>query len=105
MIDFLRDEVGLEDDEAMVKVIKKFPEVLGHKLDDRLRANVKLLGEKWKIEGATLTSTVLRRPEILGYNVDCVTVGEGGCLVSQRVVQTECMATVCFPKLCVSNIL
>lgn len=78
-LDFLYKEIGLEQEEV-AKVLKKFPEVLGQKLDERLRANVKRLAEAWKIEGDTLKSTCMRRPEILGYNIDCVTVGDGGCL-------------------------
>eukprot|EP00873_Tetraselmis_striata_P011066 jgi/Tetstr1/431330/TSEL_021021.t1 len=39
-------------------------------------ANVTELEKTWKIKGPTLSATLKRRPEILGYNVDCL----GNCL-------------------------
>lgn len=73
-LDYLRS-LSLSD-EDLGKVLKKFPEVLGCKLEDELKSNVKLLEKEWGIKGKTLRNLLLRNPKVLGYNVDC----KGDCM-------------------------
>lgn len=74
ILDYLRS-LSLSD-EDMVKVLKKFPEVLGCRVEDELMANVKILEKDWSIKGKSLQNLLLRNPKVLGYNVDC----KGDCM-------------------------
>ncbi|KAL1295313.1 hypothetical protein HN51_056202 [Arachis hypogaea] len=74
VLDYLRSLNLSEDD--MFKLLKKFPEVLGCKLEEELKANIKILDEQWGIKGKSLRNLLLRNPKVLGYNVDC----KGDCM-------------------------
>lgn len=74
ILDYLRS-LNLSDDD-LSKLLKKFPEVLGCKLEEELKGNVKILKEQWSIEGKSLRNLLLRNPKVLGYNVDC----KGDCI-------------------------
>lgn len=78
VLSFLQDTVGLSPEEVG-RVVKVFPEVLGQQPDLRLAENTRHLDKQWKITGAALKSTVQRRPQILGYNVDCAGDCVGEC--------------------------
>mmetsp|Transcript_39399 Transcript_39399/g.102063 ORF Transcript_39399/g.102063 Transcript_39399/m.102063 type:complete len:223 (+) Transcript_39399:176-844(+) len=68
-------ELGIKGND-LIGYINKFPNVFGCSVEDLLKANVTELEKTWKIKGPTLSATLKRRPEILGYNVDCL----GNCL-------------------------
>lgn len=74
ILDYLRT-LSLSDDD-ICKLLKKFPEVLGCKLEEELRNNVMLLEKEWGIKGKSLRSLLVRNPKVLGYNVDC----KGDCM-------------------------
>lgn len=74
ILDYLRT-LSLSDDD-ICKLLKKFPEVLGCKLEEELRNNVMLLEKEWGIKGKSLRNLLLRNPKVLGYNVDC----KGDCM-------------------------
>lgn len=54
-------------------------QVFGCSLDEQLKSNVKELEEKHNLRKKILTGVLKRRPEILGYNVDCTATG-GSCV-------------------------
>ncbi|KAM3305861.1 hypothetical protein P3S67_012730 [Capsicum chacoense] len=74
ILDYLRS-LNLTDDD-LIKLLKKFPEVLGCSLEDEMKNNVEILAKQWGIEGKTLRNLLLRNPKVLGYNVDC----KGDCV-------------------------
>ncbi|MED6184867.1 hypothetical protein PIB30_051592 [Stylosanthes scabra] len=74
VLDYLRS-LNLSDDD-LSKLLKKFPEVVGCKLEEELKANVKILDKQWGITGKSLRNLLLRNPKVLGYNVDC----RGDCM-------------------------
>ncbi|KAJ4845542.1 hypothetical protein Tsubulata_036639 [Turnera subulata] len=74
ILDYLRS-LGLSDGD-LLKVLKKFPEVVGCSLEHDLKTNVKILEDKWGIRGKQLRNLLLRNPKALGYNVDC----KGDCI-------------------------
>eukprot|EP00249_Psilotum_nudum_P011217 c23032_g1_i3 orf=125-838(+) len=74
ILDFLR-ELGLSNSDLLI-VLKKFPEVLGCKLEEELRSNALILNRTWGISGNSLQRLLLRNPKVLGYNVDC----RGDCM-------------------------
>ncbi|XP_057502491.1 uncharacterized protein LOC130786237 isoform X3 [Actinidia eriantha] len=74
VVDYLRS-LNLSD-EDLSKLLKKFPEVLGCRLEDELRTNVQVLEKEWGIKGKSLRNLLLRNPKVLGYNVDC----KGDCM-------------------------
>lgn len=71
-------ELGIKGSDLQAYV-SKFPYLFGCSLEGLLKANVAELEKTWKIKGATLTSTLKRRPEILGYNLDCLGDCKGEC--------------------------
>lgn len=73
-LDYLR-QLGLSEDAKLAKVVKGFPEVLGCGVDDQLKQAVEVLEKTWKMRGPVIANTVMRRPQVLGYNYDC----EGDC--------------------------
>lgn len=73
-LDYLRS-LALSDD-GLCKLLKKFPEVLGCKLEDEVKNNVKVLEKDWGIKGKPLRNLLLRNPKVLGYNIDC----KGDCM-------------------------
>lgn len=76
-ISYLND-LGLEDADLM-GVIKKFPEVLGCDVETRLKNNVAVLENQWKMKGMVITNTLKRKPEILGFTIDCYGDCAGEC--------------------------
>ncbi|CAL1409995.1 unnamed protein product [Linum trigynum] len=74
ILEYLRS-LGLSDDDIL-KVLKKFPEVMGCSLEDDLKKNVGILEKVWAIKGKSLKNLLLRNPKVLGYNVDC----KGDCI-------------------------
>ncbi|EFJ18921.1 hypothetical protein SELMODRAFT_58739, partial [Selaginella moellendorffii] len=73
-VEYLKS-LGLSDAEVS-GLMKKFPEILGCKLEEEIQGNVGVLDVTWGISGRTLKSLVLRKPQVLGYNVDC----KGDCM-------------------------
>ncbi|KAK9080174.1 hypothetical protein SSX86_001849 [Deinandra increscens subsp. villosa] len=67
--------LGLSNDDV-IKILKKFPEVVGCSLENELKANIQILEKQWGIKGKTLRSLLLRNPRVLGYIVDC----KGDCM-------------------------
>ena len=61
------------------KVVTKFPEVLACDVDSQLESNAKELEDKWFMKGPAVTGVIKRRPEVLGYNVDC-NLTTGACV-------------------------
>ena len=77
VIDYLA-EIGIKGND-LVKYVGQFPYIFGCDIEELLKANVNELEKTWKIKGATLTATLKRRPEILGYNLDCYGDCKGEC--------------------------
>ncbi|KAG6549404.1 hypothetical protein Mapa_009123 [Marchantia paleacea] len=69
----LGKSTGLTDDQ-LAAVVKKFPEVLNCK--DTIETNIGILDKEWGIKGNTLKNLIVRKPQVLGYNVDC----KGDCV-------------------------
>ena len=63
----------------VAKVVDEFPEVLGCSVEDRLAANVAQLEKQWKMQGPAIKGVVLRRPDVLGFNLDCLGDCAGEC--------------------------
>jgi len=59
----------------LLKVLKLFPEVIALSMDTQNAAVAKLQGE-FKLQGDVLMRAIVRKPQILGYEVDC----EGSCV-------------------------
>lgn len=72
-LDHLRS-LGLSD-EQLVDVVKQFPETVGLDLEKRIKPNIELMGKSFFIKGKMLPKTLARKPQALGYAVDC----EGDC--------------------------
>jgi len=69
---------GLTESEIK-QVVVKFPEILACSVESRLTANVNELQDKWFIQGPAVGGVIKRRPEVLGYNVDC-NLSQGACV-------------------------
>ena len=79
LLEFLEEECALTA-ENIADVIERFPEVVGCSVEDQLQAAVDHLAKTSFIpKGKFRTKTVLRKPEFLGYNIDCTAVGSGSC--------------------------
>ncbi|CAH9109168.1 unnamed protein product, partial [Cuscuta europaea] len=52
-LNYLRMNLNLTDDD-ICKVLKKFPEVLGCRLEKEMKNNVQVLAKQWGIEGKSL---------------------------------------------------
>ncbi|KAI3686860.1 hypothetical protein L1987_80549 [Smallanthus sonchifolius] len=74
IIDYLTC-LGLSDDDV-IKILKKFPEVVGCSLENELKTNIQILEKQWSIKGKSLRNLLLRNPKVLGYIVDC----KGDCM-------------------------
>ncbi|KAL8216210.1 hypothetical protein R6Q57_023047 [Mikania cordata] len=74
IIDYLTG-FGLSDDDV-IKILKKFPEVVGCSLENELKTNIQILEKQWGIKGKSLRNLLLRNPKVLGYIVDC----KGDCM-------------------------
>lgn len=78
-IDFLLDGCGLTEAD-LPAFVEKFPEVLGCSVDDQLQVAVDTLAKSYFIpKGKFLVKTLKRKPECLGYNLDCTAIGSGAC--------------------------
>jgi hypothetical protein len=77
VIDYLA-ELGIRGND-LIKFVGKFQYVFGCDVEDLLKANVTELQNTWKIKGTALTATLRRKPEILGYNLDCLGDCKGEC--------------------------
>ncbi|KAJ0923247.1 putative transcription regulator mTERF family [Helianthus annuus] len=62
--------LGLSDDD-LIKILKKFPEVVGCSLENELKTNIEILEKQWSIKGKSLKNLLLRNPKVLGYIIDC----------------------------------
>ncbi|BBN10168.1 hypothetical protein MPTK1_5g01460 [Marchantia polymorpha subsp. ruderalis] len=69
----LAKSTGLTDDQ-LAAVVKKFPELLN--CIDTIETNIGILDKEWGIKGNTLKNLIIRKPQVLGYNVDC----KGDCV-------------------------
>ncbi len=74
---YLRD-LGMND-EQLHEAVKHFPETVGLDLDKRMKPNVELMGKKFFIKGKMLPKTLARKPQALGYAVDCEGDCQGDC--------------------------
>ncbi|KAK1407655.1 hypothetical protein QVD17_39276 [Tagetes erecta] len=74
IIDYLTG-LGLSDDDV-IKILKKFPEVVGCSLENELKTNIQILEKQWSIKGKSLRNLLLRNPKVLGYIIDC----KGDCM-------------------------
>eukprot|EP00951_Prasinocladus_malaysianus_P048605 scaffold660372_cov41-Prasinocladus_malaysianus.AAC.1 len=77
VMDYL-SEIGIKGGDLQ-KYVDKFPQVFGCDVDKLLRANVTELEKTWRIKGPTLAAMLKRRPEILGFNFDCLGDCKGEC--------------------------
>ncbi|KAJ7532804.1 hypothetical protein O6H91_13G020700 [Diphasiastrum complanatum] len=74
ILDYLR---GLAFSNAdLLSLLKKFPELLGCSLENDLKSNVGILERTWGASGSMLKNLILRKPHVLGYNIDC----KGDCM-------------------------
>lgn len=69
---FLRDELGLSDDEIAGRMLKRFPEIVRLPVE-RMRANVELMRTTYPVmrKETVLRVTVVEQPNALGFDVDC----------------------------------
>lgn len=72
------NELGIQEQD-MAKVLKSFPELVGCRVEQQLRANVHKLQNEWKLKDAVLAKAILRNPSVLGYTVDCMGDCAGEC--------------------------
>lgn len=77
-IAFLRAEVGLSDDQ-LAATLRAFPEALGLDVESRMRPNMAFLEKTYRLSGAALAATVVRKPAVLGNNLDCAGDCAGEC--------------------------
>ena len=77
VVDYL-GELGLKGDD-LHKAVSKFPEVLGMKVEERMKANVSKIESEFKIKGPTLANIFKRKPQVLGFNFDCYGDCQGNC--------------------------
>ncbi|DBA86931.1 TPA: hypothetical protein ACH3X2_000324 [Trebouxia sp. C0005] len=76
-LDYLR-ELGMNN-QQLHEAVKHFPETVGLDLDKRMKPNVELMGKKFFIKGKMLPKTLARKPQALGYAVDCEGDCQGDC--------------------------
>ena len=76
-LDYLRG-LGLSN-EQLHQVVKQFPETVGLDLEKRMKPNVELMGKQFFIKGKMLPKTLARKPQALGYAVDCEGDCQGDC--------------------------
>ncbi|KAL3160015.1 hypothetical protein ABBQ38_010402 [Trebouxia sp. C0009 RCD-2024] len=76
-LDYLRG-LGL-DNEQLHQVVKQFPETVGLDLEARMKPNIELMGKQFFIKGKMLPKTLARKPQALGYAVDCQGDCQGDC--------------------------
>lgn len=76
-LDYLRG-LGMND-EQLHEAVKHFPETVGLDLDKRMKPNVELMGKNFFIKGKMLPKTLARKPQALGYAVDCEGDCQGDC--------------------------
>lgn len=73
-LQFLREQIGLSDDDV-IKVVKKFPEVLRVGIE-RMNENLEYVQRSYPhIKGTLLKNSVKDTPAVLGFDFDC----EGDC--------------------------
>lgn len=77
MLDYL-DELGIKGSDVTATV-SKFPEVLGMKVEERMKANVDKIQNEFKIKGPALANIFKRKPQVLGFNWDCYGDCQGNC--------------------------
>lgn len=76
-LDYLRG-LGLTE-EQLLEAVQHFPETVGLDLEKRMKPNVELMGKKFFIKGKMLPKTLARKPQSLGYAVDCEGDCQGDC--------------------------
>lgn len=76
-LDHLRD-LGLSD-EQLKEVVTQFPETVGLDFEKRMKPNIELMGKKFFIKGKMLPKTLARKPQALGFAVDCEGDCQGDC--------------------------
>ena len=74
VVEFLTSRCNLQT-EDVAKLATEFPQVFGCDVEKQLKYAVGVLENDWFMKGKILTSTLKRRPQSLGCNVDC----EGSC--------------------------
>lgn len=77
VLEFLDSLEGM-DSAAMQKVVEKFPEVVGLPVEI-LRNSVVQLEKSFFMKGKVITKTVIRRPDLLGMDFDCLGDCKGQC--------------------------
>ena len=70
--------LGLSNEDVK-KVVSGFPETVGLDLEERMKPNIELMGKNFFIKGKMLPKTLARKPQALGYAVDCEGDCQGDC--------------------------
>lgn len=73
-LEFLRS-LGFESPEIS-NLIKMFPYALALDVEKRMKKNIEQMDRDWGISGAAVKRSILRKPEVLGYTLDC----KGDCI-------------------------
>ena len=72
-LDYLRG-LGLNDGQ-LLDAVKHFPETVGLDLEAQMKPNIEKMSKDFFVKGKMLPKTLARKPQALGYQVDC----EGDC--------------------------
>ena len=72
------DELGVKDKD-LAAAVKQFPQVLGMKVEERMKPNVEKIEKEFKIAGPAMKNVLKRKPQVLGFNWDCYGDCQGNC--------------------------
>ena len=81
------DELGVKDKD-LASAIKQFPQLLGMKVEERMKPNITKIEYEFKIKGPAMKNVLKRKPQVLGFNWDCLwvtakaTAPDAGCISS-----------------------
>ena len=66
-------------EEEVARVVRAFPEVVGCPVEPQLQACLRKLEKQWRMSGDVAARAILRKPNLLGYTIDCVGDCVGEC--------------------------
>ncbi|KAK9848664.1 hypothetical protein WJX84_010343 [Apatococcus fuscideae] len=72
------DELGVTDKD-LAGAIKQFPQLLGMKVEERMKPNITKIQNEFKIKGPAMKNVLKRKPQVLGFNWDCYGDCQGNC--------------------------
>lgn len=72
------DELGVKDKD-LASAIKQFPQLLGMKVEERMKPNITKIEHEFKIKGPAMNNVLKRKPQVLGFNWDCYGDCQGNC--------------------------